>query len=542
MPTDPHHTPIITQPSSSQPQKKQKSRRPKKKDTKVPQPSDPTNVANKAVNEEIDDSLARAATAATGLDVEQDRGTTSGIRAKEITSLKRRVKRLEKKGGSRTHMLKRFYMVGLSVRVESSDEASMGDQEDASKQGRKIDDIDADINITLVNDAVNDQDMFDVNDLAGEKVFVAEQGVPDSKKDNAAQVNIAVTTVSTASTIPVSTATITKDEITLAQALAELKSIKPKVTTVTTSTTKGILLQDPSESITTTITIPSKDKGKCIMVEEPTKMKKKDQISFDEQEAIRLQAEFDEEDRLAREKNEANVALTKEWNDIQKIRKHFAAKRAEEKRNKPPIRAQQRSIMCTYLKNMLGWKPKDLKNKSFANIQEFFDKAMKRVNTFVAMDIELVKAEVDEDKEIAKLQSLMKVVPDEEEVAVDAIPLATKPPSIKLVKAKHGYTRPEEDYERVLWGDLKTMFEPHVEDLVWRNLQGNKVLIWKLFDSCEIHFVRFQNLHVFMSVEKNYPLTPATITDMLNKKIQADHWNEMCYQLLKLITKQLKNQ
>ncbi|GKC23512.1 hypothetical protein Tco_1025662, partial [Tanacetum coccineum] len=76
----------------------------------------------------------------------------------------------------------------------------------------------------------------------------------------------------------------------------------------------------------------------------------------------------------------------------------------------------------------------------------------------------------------------------------------------KLVKAKHGYTRPEEGYERSLWGDLKTMFEHHVEDL------------------------------------KRYPLTPATITEMLNKKLQADPWNEMCYQLLKLITKQVKNQ
>ncbi|GKC82259.1 hypothetical protein Tco_1137976, partial [Tanacetum coccineum] len=55
MPTDPHHTLIITQPSSSQLQRKQKSRRPKEKDTQVPQssvPSDPTNVADEAVNEE----------------------------------------------------------------------------------------------------------------------------------------------------------------------------------------------------------------------------------------------------------------------------------------------------------------------------------------------------------------------------------------------------------------------------------------------------------------------------------------------------------
>ncbi|GKE85163.1 hypothetical protein Tco_1558905, partial [Tanacetum coccineum] len=87
----------------------------------------------------------------------------------------------------------------------------------------------------------------------------------------------------------------------------------------------------------------------------------------------------------------------------------------------------------------------------------------------------------------------------------------------KLVKAKHGNTRPEEDYERVIWGDLKTMFEHHIEDLVWRNLQGKTILVWRLYDSCGIHFVRFEDMHVYMLVEKRYPLTPATITAMLNK-------------------------
>ncbi|GJW87850.1 hypothetical protein Tco_0163190 [Tanacetum coccineum] len=41
--------------------------------------------------------------------------------------------------------------------------------------------------------------------------------------------------------------------------------------------------------------------------------------------------------------------------------------------------------------------------------------------------------------------------------------------------------------------------------------------------------------------EKRYPLTPTTITDMLNKKLQCDHFSEMDNQLLKLLTKQLKN-
>ncbi|GJX85989.1 hypothetical protein Tco_0336763 [Tanacetum coccineum] len=144
---------------------------------------------------------------------------------------------------------------------------------------------------------------------------------------------------------------------------------------------------------------------------------------------------------------------------------------------------------------MAGWKPKDLKTKSFANVQELFDKAMKRVNTFIDMDTELVggdeleqenekKQNVDDDQETAELQSMMKIVPDEEEVVVDAIPLATKPPSIidykiikegkisnyQIIRADGNSKRPEEGYERVLWGDLKTMFEHHVEDAVWRNL------------------------------------------------------------------------
>ncbi|GJV02227.1 hypothetical protein Tco_1335796 [Tanacetum coccineum] len=399
---------------------KKEELKPKRKDTEAPQSSGPTtNVAGEAFTEEnvtkhSNDLLLSV------IDLE----TTKTTQGSEIASLKRRVKKLENKNKSRTHKLKRLYKVGLSRRVESSDEASLGDQEDASKQGRKIDDIDADAGITLVDETQGRHDddlMFDTSVLNDEEVF-AGQDMAEKEVSTADPVTTAGEVVTTAnvevSTTSPTAATITNVELTLAQTLAELKSARLK--------TKRVVMQEPSESTTTTTTIPSKDKGKGIMVEEPLKMKKKDQISFDEQEAIRLQAEFDEEVRLAREKDEANVALIEEWNDIQdKIetdyemaqrlqaeeqeeltieeksklfvqllearKKHFAAKRAEEKRNRPPTKAQQRSIMCTYLKNMAGWKPKDLKNKSFANIQELFDKAMKRVNTFINMDTELVE-------------------------------------------------------------------------------------------------------------------------------------------------------
>ncbi|GJY71751.1 hypothetical protein Tco_0475454 [Tanacetum coccineum] len=207
---------------------------------------------------------------------------TKTTQALEIDSLKRRVKKLKKKQRSRTHGLRRLYKAGLSARVISSKDEGLG-EEDAPKQGRKIHDIDADEDITLEND-------------------MTEKEI--STADLVATVSEVVTTanveVSTASPIAATIATV---ELTLAQTLAELKSARPK--------TKGVVMQEPSETTTTatTTTIPSKDKGKGIMVEEPLKMKKKYQVLFDEQEAIRIQAQFDEEERITREKEEANAAL-----------------------------------------------------------------------------------------------------------------------------------------------------------------------------------------------------------------------------------------
>ncbi|GJX37128.1 hypothetical protein Tco_0250431 [Tanacetum coccineum] len=61
----------------------QRSRRPKRKDTEVPQPSGPTdNIADEAVYEEMDDSLERATTTATSLDAEQDRGNINKTQSK----------------------------------------------------------------------------------------------------------------------------------------------------------------------------------------------------------------------------------------------------------------------------------------------------------------------------------------------------------------------------------------------------------------------------------------------------------------------------
>nr|GFA64021.1 hypothetical protein [Tanacetum cinerariifolium] len=269
VPIDTHHTPIVTQPSSSQPQIKQKSRRSQRKETKV-------------------------------LDLEKAKTT----QAKEIGDLKKRVKKLERKKKSRTLGLKRLWKIGSTTRVESSeDKESLGDQEDASKQGMMIDNIDQDEEIALVDESqgrINEEEMFRVNDLDGDQ---------------------------------------------------------------------------------------AKDKGKGIMVEPEKPLKKKDQIAFDEK-----------------------VKIIKEG----KISSYHL------------IRA---------------------------------DGSTKRYSSMIQM-----LQHIDRED----LETLWK-----------------------LVKAKYGNTRPEEGYERMLWGDLKMMFEPHIQSEVWKKLQGNKVTIWKLFSSCGVHFVRF---------------------------------------------------
>ncbi|GKA65726.1 hypothetical protein Tco_0765433, partial [Tanacetum coccineum] len=239
-----------------------------------------------------------------------------------------------------------------------------------------------------------------------------------------------------------------------------------------------------------------------------------DGVETDYELAQRLQAEEQEELTI-----EEKSKLFQQF--LEKRRKQFAAKRAEERRSKPPTKSQQRSIMTAYLKNMAGWKPKDLKNKSFASVQELFKDTMKRVNTFVDMDTELV-----EGSEIREEESSSKRAGDEleqEPTKKQKFDREDLENLWKLVKAKHGNTRPEEGYERVLWGYLKTMFKHHIEDLIWRNFQGKKVLLWRLYDSCGVHFVRFEDMHVYMLVKKRYPLTPATITDMLNKKLKSDY-------------------
>ncbi|GJU13401.1 hypothetical protein Tco_1135797 [Tanacetum coccineum] len=295
---------------------KQKPTKPKRKDTEVPQPSGLIdNVADEAIYEEMDDSLERDATTATSLDAEQDRGNTNKTQSKETlnepsslgTSLGSGPMRQETMGDTiaqtgfenvsktsndslltgvntpqsdedrlKLNELMEFctklqQRVGRSTRVISSDEASLGDQEDASKQGRKIDDIDKDAEITLVDELKGGHDM------AKKEINVAEKEV--STADPVMTTGEVVTTASVeiSTTSPIET--IIADDLTLAQTLIEIRSAKPKVKGVMIGEQKMI---DDDYQMAQQIQAEEQEK---LSIEEKSKLYKHNQLknkSFDD--------------------------------------------------------------------------------------------------------------------------------------------------------------------------------------------------------------------------------------------------------------------
>nr|GEU64314.1 hypothetical protein [Tanacetum cinerariifolium] len=404
-PTDSHHTLTNIQPSTSQLQKTKQNRKLRRKVTEVPR---------------------------------NHRDTVAQTRSERVSKI-----------------FNDTQLAGVNTpRSESSEDKGLG-EEDASKQGRIVD-IDSNKDIYLVN-VHNDEDMFGVNDLDGDEVIVESVDVIEQAKE-------------------------VVDDITLAKALMEIKSAKPKADkvviqepehgiTTTTPTTitatssrpkaKGIVIHEQEQVPTPMVSLrqPShvKDKGKGKMVEpEPVKkLSKKDQLMLDEELAFKLQAK-EEEERISREKSQQIKEVNIAWDDVQvkinadyelaqrlqaeeqeeltdaekeklfmqfleKRTKFFTAKRAKEKRDKPPTKAQQRSIMCTYLKNMKGYKLKRLSWCWKVQAEAKVTKGnLKRAGEEFEQE-NAKKQKIEDDKESAELKQCLEIIPDDgDDVTVDA--------------------------------------------------------------------------------------------------------------------------
>ncbi|GJW29371.1 hypothetical protein Tco_0046246 [Tanacetum coccineum] len=510
--------------------------------------------------------------------LENELSSTKAVHNKALITLTKRVKKLEKK-----LKLKR-----RSAVVDSSeDEEASLHNEDSSKQGRMIEEIDEDENVNLVKSSKQGE----AHDTARHRMESDDTEVVD---------------FSTAS--PQND----DDEVTLAETLVNIKMSA------------------------------TKDKGKAIMQESepPKKLKKKEmiQIGHDEELAQKLHAEelvkdtarqeqerydFEKALELQKQLDEREKVVAKsqardiDWSDPAVLRYHAV-------QNRSFSIAEVRKNMCIYLKNQGGYKQSHFKGMSYEDIRPIFERVWDQNHAFVPKDSEIEKevmkrsgfdlqqeslkqveeeivqqddvvseqvvkessrkaegrlkrktskARKDKDKrqknqddpEKLTLMEYVEVISDSEEV-ISVIPLAVKSSIVswksyckedvgyyEIHRADRSYktymffSEMLNDFDRedlivlyrlfnekyastrpgfddlMLWGDMKIMFKLNDDDVVWKNHHSQELIEWKLYDSCRVHSLMLGEVSIHMLVKKKYPLPQDTLMRMLQWKLHVNY-------------------
>nr|GEX52564.1 hypothetical protein [Tanacetum cinerariifolium]GEY55347.1 hypothetical protein [Tanacetum cinerariifolium] len=219
--------------------------------------------------------------------------------ALEITKLKRRVKKLKKENRVKVLKLRRMQKVGTSQRIDTSKDTMM---EDASNQGRMIDDLDKDDTVDLMDDKgeENTEEKVKNDQVKGRQAEIYQIDMDHASKvlniqeDEPAEVQEVVDVVTTAKLI---TEVVTAAGESVTTASTTISAAEPQVPAATITTApvrvaaastrrrKGVVIRDLEGESTTIIPADtkSKDKGKGIMIEKPKPLKKKQQVEMDEE-------------------------------------------------------------------------------------------------------------------------------------------------------------------------------------------------------------------------------------------------------------------
>ncbi|GJZ23877.1 hypothetical protein Tco_0561336 [Tanacetum coccineum] len=288
-------------------------------------------------------------------------------------------------------------------------------------------------------------------------------------------------------------------------------------------------------------------------------------IDADHELAIRLTHEEQEKYTI-----EERARLFVEF--FERRKKQLAVERAEAIRNKPPTRTQVRNRMITYLKHMGKYTHQQLKHKNFEEVQKLYEREKKWIDDFKPIDdssqqqaestkkrpragfkeesSKKQKLGEDNDAEKEELRDSMDVVP-RDDVVIDVESLATKYPivdwkthilneNMMLVNERYETTSPE-GYDLLLWGDLKTLFEPNKKDEIWKNQQDYNLISWRLFDSCGVHVMLMNTgVAIHMMIEKKYPLTHKMLSRILNRRLEVDYESKKAFELLRFTRSQLQ--
>nr|GFA52044.1 hypothetical protein [Tanacetum cinerariifolium] len=220
-----------------------------------------------------------------------------------------------------------------------------------------------------------------------------------------------------------------------------------------------------------------------------------------------------------------------------KAKEDPVVKRYQVLKRKKQTEAQARKNMMVYLKNVAGFKMDYFKGMSYDDIRPIFEskfntnvafllktkehieedenRALKRLNETLA---ERAARRQKLDEEVEELKRHLQIVPNEDDdVYTEATPLREDLEALwSLVKEKISTTKPKNFSDDFLLVTLGAMFEkPDIHAQILKNQRSvhgpAKVKGWKLLESCGVHIITFTTTHLFLLVERKYPLTRFTL-------------------------------
>ncbi|GJS44385.1 hypothetical protein Tco_0569428 [Tanacetum coccineum] len=280
----------------------------------------------------------------------------------------------------------------------------------------------------------------------------------------------------------------------------------------------------------------------------------------EQQKKRRAQVQFeaqhytDEDWDLIRAKIEANAELSKSMlgSDLQgedfakkmvdlvnQRKKYFAEERARAKRNKPMTQSQLRTYMMNYLKNQGTWKLSQLKNLSFDEVKEEFDKLVKQVESFAPINFEATKDSLKRFGEELQTKTSKRLKSDE---AKDDEPTKKSGKRRKQMARKGLHTDLDKD-------DSEDSDEASEQD---DSVSGVYQIIKE--DGTDYSYINFGAMlkdisrddltELYRIVMNRYGMDgledelEKVCKAMLDKKLQGGKPDEDCYKMLKMMEKQ----
>nr|GEU74487.1 hypothetical protein [Tanacetum cinerariifolium] len=459
--------------------------------------------------------------------------------ALEITKLKRRVKKLEKRNKLKGRMI---------TDMDANDDVVLEEAKDVTANAKDEQDADVQVNADLQGRTAESQAEIYKIDMDHANKVLSIQGEESKPFELQEVVDVVTTTKIITEVVTTASVTIITADVPIPTATT---AAAPTLTVAPSRRTNGVVIRDPKESTTTTSTIITlklnlriKAKGFWYQA-----LKKKPQTEAQARKNMMIYLKD-----VVGFKMDYFKGMS--YDDIRPI---FEAK---------------------FDSNMAF-----LQNKK-EQIDEEDSRALKRINETPS---EKAAKRQKLDEEVEELKRHLQIVPNkEDDVYTKATPLARKVPVVdykiinqnnkpyykikradgshqlylsflslsrnfdredleaywSLVKERFATTNPKNFFDDCLLITLGAMFEkPDIHAQIWKNQRSvhgpAKVKSWKLLESCGVQIITFTTTQLIFLVERRYPLIRFTLDQMLNDvRLKVEEESEVSLEFSRFIRQQ----